>query len=109
MGHTRLALKFASISVTTFNSLVKCVRNFVITVISCMVLICLLLTVIGRDFLQLKFEIRGPVSVVGIAAAYGLDGPGIESWWGRDFPHLSRPALKSTHPPVQWIPDLSRW
>jgi hypothetical protein len=24
--------------------------------------------------------------VVGIATAYGLDGPGIESRWGRDFP-----------------------
>jgi hypothetical protein len=31
--------------------------------------------------------------VVGIATAYGLDGLGIESRWGRDFPHLSRPAL----------------
>ena len=32
----------------------------------------------------------GPGSVVGIATGYGLDGPGIESRWGRDFPHLSR-------------------
>ena len=32
-------------------------------------------------------------SSVGIATGYGLDGPGIESLWGRDFPHLSRPAL----------------
>jgi hypothetical protein len=34
----------------------------------------------------------GPGSSVGIATGYGLDGPGIESGWGRDFPHLSRPA-----------------
>jgi hypothetical protein len=27
---------------------------------------------------------------------------GIESRCGRDFPHLSRPALGSTQPPVQW-------
>jgi hypothetical protein len=33
-----------------------------------------------------------PGSVVGIATAYGLGGPGIESRWGRDFPHLSRPS-----------------
>jgi hypothetical protein len=26
---------------------------------------------------------------------------------GRDFPHLSRPALGSTQSPVQWVPGLS--
>jgi hypothetical protein len=36
---------------------------------------------------------RGQVSVVVIATGYGLDGPGIESRWGRDIPYLSRPAL----------------
>ena len=41
----------------------------------------------------------GPGSVVGIATDYGLDGPGIESRWGRDFPHLSIPALGPTQPP----------
>ena len=37
-------------------------------------------------------------SVFGTATGYGLDGPGIESRWGRDFPHLSRPALGPTQP-----------
>jgi hypothetical protein len=39
----------------------------------------------------------GPGSVVGIATDCGLDGPGIEFRWGRDFPHMSRPALVA-HP-----------
>ena len=46
-------------------------------------------------------------SVVGIAIRYGLDGPGIESRWRRDFPHPSRPALRPTQPPIQWVPGLS--
>jgi len=43
-------------------------------------------------------------SSVGIATRYGLDSPGIESRWGRDFLHPSRPVLRPTQPPVQWVP-----
>jgi hypothetical protein len=49
----------------------------------------------------------GPGSSVGIATGYGLDGPGIESRWGRDILHLSRPALGPTQSHVQWVPVLS--
>jgi hypothetical protein len=45
-------------------------------------------------------------SSVGIAVRYGLDGPGIESRWGRDFPRPSRPALGPTQPPIKWVPGL---
>ena len=31
------------------------------------------------------FKLKWPGSSVGIAADYGLDFPGIESRWGRDF------------------------
>jgi hypothetical protein len=41
-----------------------------------------------------------PGSSVGMATGYGLDGPGIESLWRRDFPYLSRPAMGPTQPPV---------
>jgi hypothetical protein len=37
----------------------------------------------------------------------GLEGPRIVSWWGRDFPHLSRLALRPIQPPIHWVTRLS--
>jgi len=45
---------------------------------------------------------------VAITPRYGLDGPGIEFRWGRDFPHPSRPNLGHNQPPIQWVPGLSQ-
>jgi hypothetical protein len=47
-------------------------------------------------------------SSVVIPTRFGLDGPMIESRWGRNFPHPSRPALGPTQSPVQWYRTFSR-
>jgi len=68
--------------------------NHIVTAVIFDSLVCPHITYVGRD------------SSIGMATGYWLDGPGIESRWGRDFPHLSRPVLVPTQPPVQWIPGL---
>jgi hypothetical protein len=51
---------------------------------------------------------RGRDIAVGITTRYGLDGTGIESRRGRDFPHPSRSALGHSQPPIQWVTGLFR-
>jgi hypothetical protein len=48
----------------------------------------------------------GRDGVIGTASRYGMDGPGIGSRWGPDFPRPSRPVLGPTQPPIQWVPGL---
>jgi hypothetical protein len=67
-----------------------------------------LFIVVQIFFLTCSLSEVGRDSSVGIATHYGLDGPGIESRWGRDFLRLSRPVLGPTQPPIQWVPGLSR-
>ena len=45
-------------------------------------------------------------NVDGMATRYVLDGPGIESRWGRGFTHLTRRALGPTLSAVKLIPGF---
>jgi hypothetical protein len=48
--------------------------------------------------LHFRYILRvGRDSSVGMATRYGLCGPGIESRWGRDFPHPSLPAHPASY------------
>jgi hypothetical protein len=48
------------------------------------------LTYIGK--ITMLLQLLDQDSSVSIVTCYGLDGPGIESQWRRDFPRPSRPA-----------------
>jgi hypothetical protein len=64
---------------------------------------------VRHNYLTYTVKVKtGLGSSAGIATGYRLDGPGIETRWGRDFSHASRPALGHTQPPLQWVPGLSR-
>jgi len=54
-----------------------------------------------EDFYCSKY--RGRDSSVGIVTCYGLDGPRIESRYGRIFLPSSRPALRPTQPPIRCV------
>jgi hypothetical protein len=48
----------------------------------------------------------GRDSSVGIAIGYGMNGPGIESRWRRDFLRPSRAALGPTQHPIKRVMGL---
>jgi hypothetical protein len=62
--------------------------------------------VVSSILIDLNSVMVGWDSVTSMVTHYGLHSPRIESWWGRDFPHSSRPALGPTQPPVQWVLGL---
>jgi hypothetical protein len=60
----------------------------------------------GTEFDILHLVLKLNVSwngAVGIATRDWVDGQENESQWGRDFPHLSNPALRPALPPVKWV------
>jgi hypothetical protein len=71
----------------------------------------------GQQLSSLSYFLLAPClngsrdSSVGIVTRYGLDGPGVEYRWGRDFLYLSRPTLRPNHPTqptTEWVLSLSR-
>jgi hypothetical protein len=63
-----------------------------------------------RRMARHRFEVTVTMGVsdssVGITARYGLEGLGIESGWGRDLPHPSRPYTIPTQPSARLLPGL---
>jgi hypothetical protein len=54
------------------------------------------------SYLTLNIILPGRDNSVRIATSYVLDGPGIQSRWGRDFSNRSGPVFGPTQPPVKW-------
>jgi hypothetical protein len=57
-------------------------------------------------YVQYSLFYMGQDGTVGTATYHGLDGPGIEFWWGPEFMHPPGLVLGSTQPPVEWILGL---
>jgi hypothetical protein len=60
---------------------------------------------VQRLFVCYSFQVSQD-STVGIATGYRLDDQGVEvevTVGSRNFSKSSRPVLKPTHPPIQWV------
>ena len=112
--HMKKGLNLKSCCQSFTNELSEVHRDDTVTCVHCSTLSSVLRPAhsfpssMSVQFIKVPLTESGPGSVVSIATGCGLDGPGIESRWGWDFLHLSRPVLRPTQPPVQWVPGLSR-
>ena len=61
----------------------------------------------GSSFTLVYIHAMTRDSPAGIATRYGLDGPGIKSRCGKDFPPPYRTALGAIQTPVHWVTGLS--
>jgi len=63
----------------------------------------------GRTFLKLIYiDKLDRDSIDGRAIRYRLEGQGIEYQYEPDFSQTSRPSLRPTQLPIQWVSCLSR-
>ena len=54
------------------------------------------------------WQLDHTISVISVSSRYSdWTVRGSNSQWRQDFPHLSRPALRPTRPPIQWVPGPS--
>ena len=81
-------------------------RN-IVTLFKCSSLDLVNRTSFVAQFILSIFIPSVPGSSVGIVTDYWLDGPGSNPGEDEIF-RLSRPALGTTQPPVQWVPGLPR-
>ena len=58
-------------------------------------------------FSSVRVRPRAVTASVGAATRYGLEDPGLKSPFGPHFPHPSRPDLRPTQPPIQWVLGIS--
>jgi len=71
-----------------------------------LILFCASTTIIHED--QIKLFRNNKQYLYAVINCYWMHGPWIESRWRHDFSRLSRPALGTTQPPIQWVLGLSR-